>query len=276
MVLEVATPGLLVVKHHRGEVGKFVNVAVLEGEQIKIIDEQASSLPDCPELLVSLLGFDGAGEARTPRQRARPARGVDARARPRRHSAGRAAGSDAWRSLDRAPDPVPGGAGLFGAGVARAQPAARSRGPVKPGSPEAMTRVWQDALEDTVSWIAGLTAVDGATIITERYDLLAFGAKIARRDGHPLVEQRDGDRADRRRVADIVHPDRSRRHASPLGRAVRPRSAGRPRAGRVAGRPVYRLRLVPLRNHGPRAPGRDAATLGFTVGLRLRLGLKPA
>ena len=58
-VLEVAAPGLLVVKHHRGEEsGKFVNVAVLEGDQIKIVDEHASSLPDCPPLLTSLLGFD--------------------------------------------------------------------------------------------------------------------------------------------------------------------------------------------------------------------------
>ena len=39
-VIEVAAPGLLVVKHHRGEEsGKFVNVAVLEGDQIKVIDE---------------------------------------------------------------------------------------------------------------------------------------------------------------------------------------------------------------------------------------------
>ena len=52
-------PGLLVVKHHRGgEAGKFVNVAVLEGDQVKIVDERASSLPDCPPLLTSLLGFD--------------------------------------------------------------------------------------------------------------------------------------------------------------------------------------------------------------------------
>ncbi len=58
-VLEVAAPGLLVVKHHRGEAGKFVNVAVLEGDQVKVIDEQASKLPDCPTLLTSLLGFDG-------------------------------------------------------------------------------------------------------------------------------------------------------------------------------------------------------------------------
>ena len=41
-VLEVAAPGLLVVKHHTGEeAGKFVNFAVLEGDQIKIVDERA-------------------------------------------------------------------------------------------------------------------------------------------------------------------------------------------------------------------------------------------
>src|SRR5471030_61651 len=45
-VLEVASPGLLVIKHHRGEdLGKFVNVAVLEGDRMKIIDERASSFP---------------------------------------------------------------------------------------------------------------------------------------------------------------------------------------------------------------------------------------
>ena len=60
-VLEVAAPGLLVIKHHRGDGGKFVNVAVLEGDQIKLIDEQARRLPDCPALLTSLLGFDAPG-----------------------------------------------------------------------------------------------------------------------------------------------------------------------------------------------------------------------
>ena len=34
-------------------------------------------------------------------------------------------------------------------------------------------------LKRAVDAIAGLTAVDGATIINDRYDLLAFGAKIA-------------------------------------------------------------------------------------------------
>src|SRR5437762_1884085 len=62
-VLEVAAPGLLVVKHHRNDPGKFVNVAVLEGDQIKIVDEQASKQPDCPSLLDSLLGFGKPSES---------------------------------------------------------------------------------------------------------------------------------------------------------------------------------------------------------------------
>ena len=31
---------------------------VLEGDRIKLVDQQASTLPDCPALLTSLLGFD--------------------------------------------------------------------------------------------------------------------------------------------------------------------------------------------------------------------------
>jgi hypothetical protein len=54
---------------------------------------------------------------------------------------------------------------------------------------DAGRRVWQDAVTRAVEAIAGLTAVDGATIITGDYVLLAFGAKITRRKGSPLVEQ---------------------------------------------------------------------------------------
>jgi len=57
-VLEVVEPGLLVIKHRRIDgFGKFVNVAVLKGDEVKIVDEQSVSLPDCPALLTSLLGF---------------------------------------------------------------------------------------------------------------------------------------------------------------------------------------------------------------------------
>src|SRR5437899_10662362 len=57
-VLEDVEPGLLVIKHRRIDgFGKFANVAILKGEQTKIVDEHGTSLPDCPDLLKSLLAF---------------------------------------------------------------------------------------------------------------------------------------------------------------------------------------------------------------------------
>jgi hypothetical protein len=50
-------------------------------------------------------------------------------------------------------------------------------------------REWHDELADTVKAVAGLTAVDGATLLTDSYELLAFGAKIIRREGSAQVEQ---------------------------------------------------------------------------------------
>jgi hypothetical protein len=49
-------------------------------------------------------------------------------------------------------------------------------------------RSWQEALDRAVEAVAGLTAVDGATVLTTEYELLAFGAKVARRKGWPQVE----------------------------------------------------------------------------------------
>ncbi len=60
-VLEDVEPGLLVVKHRRlNGFGKYANVAVLKGEQVKVIDEKGTSLPDCPALLKALLAFTAA------------------------------------------------------------------------------------------------------------------------------------------------------------------------------------------------------------------------
>jgi len=50
-------------------------------------------------------------------------------------------------------------------------------------------REWQEELEDLVHHVAGLTAVDGATILNDRCEVLGFGAKITRRKGSPLVEE---------------------------------------------------------------------------------------
>jgi hypothetical protein len=44
-------------------------------------------------------------------------------------------------------------------------------------------------LARAVDAVAGLTAVDGATLVTDRYEVLAFGVKIGRPEGRARVEQ---------------------------------------------------------------------------------------
>src|SRR5262249_22691355 len=58
LVLEVIAAGLLVVKYPHGGAGKFVNIAVLEGDQVKVVDERGATVPDCPDVVTALLGFD--------------------------------------------------------------------------------------------------------------------------------------------------------------------------------------------------------------------------
>lgn len=196
-VLEVAAPGLLVIKHHRGEIGKFVNVAVLEGDQIKVIDEQASSLPDCPELLTSLLGLD------------RPTSwmgGVNVLVQlavsMRAHGRGGLllvvpADREEWSESIVHPisySVTPAFAEL--AELVRQTPEDEGH------------RLWQDALTDTVNAVAGVTAIDGAAVMTDRYELLAFGAKITRRHGWPPIEQVTVTEPVEGSIAEVVHPTR--------------------------------------------------------------------
>jgi hypothetical protein len=181
-VVEVAAPGLLVVKHHRGdESGKFVNVAVIEGDRIKIVDEQASSLPDCPPLLTSLLGFDSPASWTAGLDTVNVL--VQLAVSMRAHGRGGLLlivpeGGDEWQESMVRPIPyavVPPFAEL--AQLTREPPEVR------------LSQQWQDAMHRAVEAIAGLTAVDGATVLTRPYELLAFGAKIARRRGSSQVEQ---------------------------------------------------------------------------------------
>jgi hypothetical protein len=178
-VLEVAAPGLLVVKHHRGEESrKFVNVAVLEGDQIKVVDERALSQPDCPALLTSLLGFDSPASWVSSVNAL-----VQLAVSMRAHGRGGSllvvpAGTESWRESIVEPMPYaisPPFSEL--AHLSRKAPAQTQR------------HSSQNALGPTVAAIAGLTAVDGAVVLTDRYELLGFGAKIARRKGWPQVER---------------------------------------------------------------------------------------
>jgi hypothetical protein len=196
IVVEVAAPGLLVVKHHRGDEGKFVNVAVLEGDQVKVVDERASSLPDCPPLLTSLLGFDSPASW---------VKGIDAvnvlvqlSVSMRLHGRGGLllvvpAGDAGWQ--DSIVRPLP-----YAVVPPFTELAVLTR------SPKKSTRLWQDAVNRAVEAIGGLTAVDGATVLTNEYELLAFGAKIARRKGSPQVEQVTVTEPIEGNAAATVHP----------------------------------------------------------------------
>src|SRR5207244_179451 len=56
-------------------------------------------------------------------------------------------------------------------------------------SPAAAETEWQASTRSAVQAVAGLTAVDGATVITSQYELLAFGVKIRRAMTSEPVEQ---------------------------------------------------------------------------------------
>jgi hypothetical protein len=211
-VAEVVEPGLIVVKHRRGrEAAKFVNVAVLEGDRIKVIDENASAMPDCPTLLSTLLGFEAADtwdpgpgirdpnvpgdrgsqigsqigspiESRIPDPGSRTDVLVQLAVSMRAHRRGGLMmvvppGTDSWRESVVQP-------------IAYAvSPAFSELTHLVRSDPAERDARWQDSLSRAIDAVAGLTAVDGATLMTAAYEVLAFGAKILRRRGYPLVEQ---------------------------------------------------------------------------------------
>jgi hypothetical protein len=176
--VEVVAPGVLVLKHRpRHESRKFVNVAVLEGDRIKIIDEGASNIADCPALLTSMLGFDHTSltdEALNIQ--------VQVALSMRRHGRGGILlivppGSDEWRESIVQPIRY------------AVQPPFCEIADLMQRRGRTPAHEWREAIDRAIESLAGLTAVDGATVMTSRYELLAFGAKIARRDGGGPVEE---------------------------------------------------------------------------------------
>lgn len=172
-VVEVAAPGLIVIKHHSSATTrKFVNVAVLEGDQIRIVDEHATPNPDRPAVLTSFLGFESP-VAWVHSVSVLVQLAVSMRAHGRGGSLLLVPLMDgAWRESIVLPMPYA----------------------VSPPFSD-LARLVQSRDDDnrrlsrTVDAVAGLTAVDGAVVLTEQYEVLGFGAKITRRRGYPLVEQ---------------------------------------------------------------------------------------
>lgn len=178
-VVEVTAPGLLVIKHRPSDQsGKFVNVAALEGDQIKVVDERASTLPDCPDVVTSLLGFGTPTFALDSINVL-----VELAVSMRAHGRGGSllvvpSGTDVWH--ESLVHPM-----TYAVSPRFPELADLIREPPH----ERVARIWDTALARAVETIAGLTAVDGATVMTDRYELIAFGAKITRRDGYARVEQ---------------------------------------------------------------------------------------
>jgi hypothetical protein len=196
-VLEVVEPGLVVLKYRRGdELDKYGTIAVLQGDHVQVVDENAASLPDCPALLSSLLGFDApvpvVGPTGVLIQLA-----VSMRAHGRGGSLLLVPGaSDGWH--DSAAQPIP----------YRVAPFADLAELLRAGEDERSRPAWRDALRRSVDAVAGLTAVDGATVLNEHHELLAFGVKLVRKRGSERVEQIALTAPVIGNVAEVVDPSR--------------------------------------------------------------------
>jgi hypothetical protein len=176
LVVEVVTSGLLVVKHRGETLGKFANVAVLEGDQMKFVPDLDNQVAETEGLLPTRLGID------LPSPLARSVQIlVQLSASMRAHARGGMlivvpTGTSAWE--ESVVQPV-----LYAVSPPFGELS------VLLGDDEDRDDERRQDLRRAVDSLAGLTAVDGATIINEGFEVLAFGTKIARRRGSPQVER---------------------------------------------------------------------------------------
>lgn len=200
-VLEVVEPGLLVVKHRRtAGYGKFANVAVLRGEQVKMVEGNGATLSDSSDLLAAMLGFTSASAA--SRDQSADVL-IQLAVSMRDHGRGGSllvvpAGTQTWQQSIIYPIPYV------------VEPAFNGLAQlVQQGTEERSTSQWQGDLHRAIYGIAGLTAVDGATIISDRYEVLAFGAKIGRPEGNSPVMQMVTTEPVAGGRAAVIHPAQS-------------------------------------------------------------------
>jgi hypothetical protein len=193
-VIEIVAPGMLVIRRATSERSRtFANVAVLEGDQVRMVGDGAPATIECSPLVSAVLGTTPGLDATDVLQ--------ELAVSMRTHGHGGTllvvpGDSDLWRESVVHPMPYavrPGFSPL----------AELAREPVERRGCE-----WKAALGAAVDLIAGLTAVDGATVITNQYELIAFGAKTARREGHPRVEQVVVTESIEDGLSVVVHPTR--------------------------------------------------------------------
>jgi hypothetical protein len=177
-VLEVVEPGLLVIKHSRTDgFGKFLNIAVLKGDDIKLIDEENTGMQGCPAL------FDSLPAMAAPFVNGSVNLMVELAASMRKHGRGGLVvivpeNSETWRESIVHPMTYPVTPPFRG--IAKLMLKDRY---------ERTKTDWQEAFLRAVDIVGGYTAVDGATVLNRNYELLAFGAKIARSGMSTPVDQ---------------------------------------------------------------------------------------
>jgi len=182
-VVEVVEPGLIVLKYRRGaEIGKFGNMAVLRSDQIRVVNEHSAYEADCTShlaaLFVALLDLEA-----TPEIMDAGSTLVKLAVSMRAHGRGGAlvvvpSDTSAWR--ESIVQPV---------SYAISPPFARLADLLRLPAEERGRAGGRDGVGKLVDAVAGLTAVDGVVVINGRYEVLAFGGKIGRREGHTPVDQ---------------------------------------------------------------------------------------
>jgi hypothetical protein len=178
-VLDVSEPALLVIKHRRiYGFGKFTNVAVLKGDQVKMVDGDHTNLPDCPPMLLSLLDLTAPSYWNDSVNVM-----IQLAVSMRAHGRGGTllvvpAVNNNW--LQSIIKPIQYAVQPSFTGLSKLLQQDRK---------EASQIFWQTALRREVEHLSGLTAVDGATIISDEYELLAFGAKIGRAKGKENIDE---------------------------------------------------------------------------------------
>ena len=163
-VLEVIAPGLLVVKFRQEEPStKFANIAVLDGATVKFIAQNNGFTADIPLNVVDALFrfYESGGREESGNALVRLATSI------RAHQRGGTllvvpAGSDAWRASMMKPLSY------------------AIRSPLSEF--EDLPSDSDDVLRGAIDSLAGWTAVDGATVMSDRLALLASGVKIVSRD----------------------------------------------------------------------------------------------
>jgi hypothetical protein len=172
-VLEVVAPGLLVVKTRRALPStKFANVAVLEGSEVKYVDHHGAAALDAPPALRPLRAFYASAGLEES-----DSVFVQLAVAMRAHAHGGIVlvvpeDDEGWRESIVSPS----GYVVHPPYREIADLLARTDDP-------------PDALRHAVDALAGLTAVDGATVIDQTFCLRAFSVKIARRRGGRAPER---------------------------------------------------------------------------------------